>query len=66
MQRNVNIRSGQAPVIHYMPHMYELVASGKVDPGDIVTHVIPLGEAKHDYEMFDTKTDNCIKVILKP
>ncbi|WP_127529987.1 zinc-dependent alcohol dehydrogenase [Paenibacillus kobensis] len=66
MQRNVNIRSGQAPVIHYMPYMYELVASGKIDPGDIVTHVIPLSEAKHGYEVFDTKTDNCIKVILKP
>ncbi|GIP38549.1 putative zinc-type alcohol dehydrogenase-like protein AdhB [Paenibacillus sp. J31TS4] len=66
MQRNVNIRSGQAPVIHYMPHMYELVATGKVDPGDIITHVLPLGEAKRGYEMFDTKTDNCIKVVLKP
>ncbi|MEK5406654.1 zinc-dependent alcohol dehydrogenase [Paenibacillus sp. FSL W8-0439] len=66
MQRNVNIRSGQAPVIHYMPYMYELVTSGKVDPGDIVTHVIPLSEAKRGYEVFDTKTDNCIKVVLKP
>lgn len=66
MQRNVNIRSGQAPVIHYMPHMYELVASGKLDPGDIVTHVLPLSEAKRGYEVFDTKTDNCIKVVLKP
>jgi S-(hydroxymethyl)glutathione dehydrogenase/alcohol dehydrogenase len=66
MQRNVNIRSGQAPVIHYMPYMYELVASGKVDVADIITHVIPLSEAKRGYEMFDTKTDNCIKVILKP
>ncbi|MGV2966263.1 zinc-dependent alcohol dehydrogenase [Paenibacillus sp. AGC30] len=66
MQRNVNIRSGQAPVIHYMPYMYELVTSGKVDPGDIVTHVIPLSDAKRGYEVFDTKTDDCIKVILKP
>nr|WP_145157582.1 zinc-dependent alcohol dehydrogenase [Paenibacillus terrae] len=66
MERNVNIRSGQAPVIHYMPYMYELVASGKVDVADIITHVIPLNEAKRGYEMFDTKTDNCIKVILKP
>ncbi|WP_240415250.1 zinc-dependent alcohol dehydrogenase [Paenibacillus periandrae] len=66
MQRNVNIRSGQAPVVHYMPYMYELITSGKVNPGDIVTHVIPLSEAKHGYEVFDTKTDNCIKVILKP
>lgn len=66
MQRNVNIRSGQAPVIHYMPYMYELIITGKVDPGDIITHVIPLSEAKRGYEVFDTKTDNCIKVILKP
>jgi S-(hydroxymethyl)glutathione dehydrogenase/alcohol dehydrogenase len=66
MQRNVNIRSGQAPVIHYMPYMYELITTGKVDPGDVVTHVIPLSEAKHGYEIFDTKMDNCIKVILKP
>ncbi|MDU4694418.1 MULTISPECIES: zinc-dependent alcohol dehydrogenase [Paenibacillus] len=66
MQRNVNIRSGQAPVIHYMPYMYELISSGKVDPGDIITHVIPLDEAQRGYEVFDTKTDGCIKVILKP
>jgi S-(hydroxymethyl)glutathione dehydrogenase/alcohol dehydrogenase len=65
-QRNVNIRTGQAPVVHYMPQMYELVAQGKVDPGDVVTHVLPLDQAKHGYEIFDTKTDNCIKVVLKP
>ncbi|TJY43946.1 glutathione-dependent formaldehyde dehydrogenase [Cohnella pontilimi] len=66
MNRNVNIRTGQAPVIHYMPHMYELVASGKIDPMDIVTHVIPLSEAKRGYEFMDTRTDNCVKVVLKP
>ncbi|XYJ23022.1 zinc-binding dehydrogenase [Bacillus velezensis] len=38
----------------------------KIDPGDVVSHVIPLSEAKHGYEMFDTKTDDCIKVVLKP
>lgn len=65
-QRNINIRTGQAPVIHYMPYMYELVDTGKVDPGDIITHVIPLSEAKRGYEIFDTKTDDCIKVLLKP
>jgi S-(hydroxymethyl)glutathione dehydrogenase/alcohol dehydrogenase len=65
-QRNVNIRTGQAPVIHYMPYMYDLVASGKIDPGDVITHVLPLSQAKHGYEVFDTKTDGCIKVVLKP
>jgi S-(hydroxymethyl)glutathione dehydrogenase/alcohol dehydrogenase len=65
-QRNVNIRTGQAPVIHYMPYMYDLVTSGKVDPGEVITHVLPLSEAKKGYELFDTKMDNCIKVVLKP
>jgi len=65
-QRNVNIRTGQAPVIHYMPDLYKLVAEGKVDPGDVITHVLPLDQAQHAYEIFDTKTDGCIKVVLKP
>ncbi|MEC1670919.1 zinc-dependent alcohol dehydrogenase [Bacillus mojavensis] len=65
-QRNVNIRTGQAPVIHYMPYLYDLIATGKVDPGDIITHILPLDQAKHGYEVFDTKTDGAIKVLLKP
>ncbi|WNV80642.1 zinc-dependent alcohol dehydrogenase [Bacillus atrophaeus] len=65
-QRNVNIRTGQAPVIHYMPYLYNLITEGKVDPGDIITHVLPLDQAKKGYEVFDTKTDGAIKVLLKP
>lgn len=65
-QRNINIRSGQAPVIHYMPYLYNLITEGKVDPSDVITHVLPLDQAKRGYEMFDTKTEDCIKVVLKP
>jgi S-(hydroxymethyl)glutathione dehydrogenase/alcohol dehydrogenase len=64
--RNINIRSGQAPVIPYMQRLYDLFAEGKVDPSDVVTHRLPLDEAEHGYEIFDTKMDNCIKVVLKP
>lgn len=65
-QRNITIKSGQAPVIHYMPYLYDLASKGKIDIGDIITHVIPLSEAEKGYEYFDTKTNDCIKVILKP
>ncbi|PAF32761.1 zinc-dependent alcohol dehydrogenase [Paenibacillus sp. 7516] len=65
-QRNINLRTGQAPVIHYMPYMYELIDTGKVNPRDVVTHVIPLSDAKKGYEIFDTRQDHCIKVVLKP
>ncbi|SES13181.1 S-(hydroxymethyl)glutathione dehydrogenase / alcohol dehydrogenase [Gracilibacillus ureilyticus] len=65
-QRNVNIRTGQAPVIHYMPHLHDLIGAGKVDLSDIITHPLPLAEAKHGYKIFDGKLENCIKVVLKP
>jgi len=65
-QRNIDLKMGQAPVIPYMPFLYDLFASGKVDPSDVVTHVIPLDQAKHGYEVFDTRTEDCIKVVLKP
>ncbi|WP_042461529.1 zinc-dependent alcohol dehydrogenase [Neobacillus dielmonensis] len=65
-QRNIDLKMGQAPVIPYMPFLYDLFASGKIDPSDVVTHVLPLDQAKHGYEVFDTRTEDCIKVILKP
>ncbi len=64
--RNINIRTGQAPVIPYMPTLYKLLSDKKVDPSDIITHKLPLDQAEHGYEIFDTKTEDCIKVILKP
>ncbi|MDP4143641.1 MAG: zinc-dependent alcohol dehydrogenase [Bacillota bacterium] len=66
LNRNINIRSGQAPVIPYMPILYNLLTENKVDPSDIITHRLPLDDAAHGYEAFDTKTENCIKVVLKP
>ncbi|AJG98316.1 MULTISPECIES: zinc-dependent alcohol dehydrogenase [Clostridium] len=66
MNRNINIRTGQAPVIPYMPTLYKLLVEGKVDPSDIITHRLPLDQAPYGYEVFDTKTDGCIKVVLKP
>ncbi|KZL92527.1 zinc-dependent alcohol dehydrogenase [Clostridium magnum] len=65
MNRNINIRTGQAPVIPYMPKLYSLLTEGKVDPSDIITHRLPLDKAEYGYEVFDTKTDGCIKVVLK-
>ena len=66
LNRNINIRTGQAPVIPYMPTLYNLLVEGKVDPSDIITHKLPLDKAEYGYEVFDTKTDGCIKVVLKP
>lgn len=34
-QRNVTIKTGQAPAIHYLPFLYNLVADGKVNYSEI-------------------------------
>lgn len=64
--RGITIKGGQAPVIPYMPHLYKLLEKNVFDPSDIITHKLPLDKAQHGYDVFDTKTDGCIKVVLKP
>ncbi|WP_281884581.1 zinc-dependent alcohol dehydrogenase [Paenibacillus sp. YYML68] len=64
--RNIVLKMGQAPVIHYMPHLYELITTNKLDPTDIITHRASLSDAPRMYELFDGKKDGCIKVVLKP
>lgn len=64
--RNINIRMGQAPARHFMPHLYDQIKSGKINPTKIITHKMSLDEAAHGYDIFNKKEDDCIKVVLKP
>lgn len=64
--RNVTLKMGQVPANHYVPHLYQMIVDGRIDPTDVITHRLPLSEAKHAYSIFDQKQDNCIKVVLKP
>ncbi len=64
--RNITLKMGQAPVIHYMPELFRQIADGEFDPKAIITHRLPLGEADHAYRIFNGREDNCMKVILKP
>ena len=64
--RNVQVKSGQAPVIHQMPKLYDMIKNEVFDPTEIITHTMPLEDVKEAYDIFDQKKDNNIKVILKP
>jgi len=64
--RNITLKMGQTPAIHLMPEIYRMIQDGQIDPTDIITHTLPLDEAERGYELFDTKADGCIKVVLKP
>ncbi|MCG7332209.1 alcohol dehydrogenase catalytic domain-containing protein [Salinicoccus roseus] len=64
--RNITVKAGQAPVIHFMPELYRMVEDGKIDPTDIITHKVPLKKAEKMYKIFDGHEDDCIKVVMKP
>lgn len=57
---------GQAQEILYIDQCFEMVRSGKVVLDDIITHRLPLSKASEAYDMFKKKTDDCVKVVLKP
>ncbi|MEF2967190.1 zinc-dependent alcohol dehydrogenase [Paenibacillus sp. M1] len=65
-ERNITVKTGQAPIIHLIPELYEQIADGRFDPTDIITHRLPLDQGEHGYKIFSEKQDDCIKVILKP
>ena len=64
--KGLNLRMGQMHGQKYMPMLVERVLNGEIDPSVVFTHHLPLTEAKQAYEMFKHKTDNCVKVLLKP
>ncbi|WP_071460687.1 zinc-dependent alcohol dehydrogenase [Bacillus massilinigeriensis] len=65
-ERNITLKTGQAPVIHYMPKLFEMITSGDIDPTEIITHKVPLGQASEAYKIFNDHEDDVIKVVLKP
>lgn len=64
--RNITIKMGQCPAQAYIPKILDIIKKGEYDPTDIITHKLSLSEGKHAYDIFDSKLDNCIKVVLKP
>jgi S-(hydroxymethyl)glutathione dehydrogenase/alcohol dehydrogenase len=65
-ERNVTIKMGQAPVVHYMPMLFKMITSGELDPTEIVSHKMRLDQASKAYQIFNDHEDECVKVILQP
>jgi threonine dehydrogenase-like Zn-dependent dehydrogenase len=66
--RGLTIRMGQCHVKRWIDDILPLVTddSDPLGTEDLATHVLPLEEAPHGYDMFQKKADSCIKVVLTP
>jgi threonine dehydrogenase-like Zn-dependent dehydrogenase len=66
--RGVQIRMGQCHVRRWVDEIMPVVQdpSDPLGTGDLATHMLPLDQAPHGYEIFQAKDDACIKVLLTP
>ncbi|NED99340.1 zinc-dependent alcohol dehydrogenase [Phytoactinopolyspora halotolerans] len=63
--RGLQIRMGQAHVRRWTAELMALLGENDVfGVDDFATHQLPLDEAPSGYEMFQQKSDGCIKIIL--
>jgi len=63
--RNITLKMGQAPVVHLMPKLFDMIQENQFNPTEIITHIMPFEEAATPYEMFDKKEDDNIKFVLR-
>jgi len=66
MNRGLTIRTGQCHVHRYMKKLLARIESGAIDPSFVVSHHMNLGDAAQGYDMFMHKTDEVMKVVLRP
>ncbi|MFI4989319.1 MAG: alcohol dehydrogenase catalytic domain-containing protein [Solirubrobacterales bacterium] len=60
----MNMRSGHANVIGHVDRVLELMASGRLDPGPLVTHHMGLEQAPEAYALYDRR--EALKIVLQP
>lgn len=66
--KQLTIKMGQANVRRWTDELLQLVDQhpAELDLEGLASHRLPLTDAPRAYRMFRDKTDNCLKVVLKP
>jgi alcohol dehydrogenase len=64
--RGLTLRVGLANIRSNIPRLAALIEHGKLDPRQLVSHRMALADAPRGYEIFEARTDNAVKVLLKP
>ncbi len=64
--KGLTLKMGQTHVHKYMRPLMEQIEQGKIDSTLPITHRMSLQEAADGYKTFDTKPEECVKVVMKP
>ena len=66
MNKNLTLKMGNCPHRAYLSTLVDLVASGVIDPAQVLTQVEPMTDAIEAYKAFDRRESGWMKVELKP
>ena len=66
MNKGLTIRTGQTHVNRWTDDLVRRIEAGQIDPSFVITHRASLEQGPEMYRTFRDKTDNCIKVVLRP
>lgn len=66
MNKNLTVNMGNCNHRRYIPDLVEMVASGSVDPTQVLTRDEPFEAVMNAYEAFDNRRSGWIKVKIEP
>ena len=63
--KNLTFKTGGIDAIH-SAELIEWISEGKINTDFLVTHTFGLENIMEAYSVFQDKSDNCIKIAIKP
>jgi threonine dehydrogenase-like Zn-dependent dehydrogenase len=64
--KGLTFRMGQTQFHRYAPDLLRRVQLRHIDPSFVITHRVSLDELPRAYELFNSKSDGCVKVVARP
>jgi threonine dehydrogenase-like Zn-dependent dehydrogenase len=64
--KNITYKVGRCPARYMMEQLIPIVQKKEYPFTSIISHRLSLSEGVHGYDIFSTKKENCLKVVLKP
>jgi threonine dehydrogenase-like Zn-dependent dehydrogenase len=66
MNKGLTLRSAHQHGQRYIPMLLQRMARGELDTGHLATHVLPLAQGPHGYDLFKNRKDGCVRAVFEP
>jgi threonine dehydrogenase-like Zn-dependent dehydrogenase len=66
INKGLTLRGAQQHGQRYIPMLLDRMARGELVTEHLATHVMPLDDAPHGYDLFKTKQEGCVRAVFTP